>query len=523
MIKIGERRFNTTGPCFPNEHYMLDALTRLPDIEQFIAGRLYFVLHASRQSGKTTALKALVKKLNAAGSVAAIYCSLEKVQGMSRPEDALLSIATYIGRSALFYSVFKERHIDVIPVEETINAKKASTIVLDTISRLCEAAGKPVVILFDEADCIPASSIVSFLRQLRDGYISRDEMPFPMSIALVGMRNIRDFKAKIRPNAETLGSSSPFNVIQEALTLRNFTEEEVGELYAQHTTATGQIFTPEAVHRAYELSCGQPWIVNAIAAECVEKIHKTDLEPVTMDDVNAARESLVRRRDTHFDSLFERLKEPRVRKIVEPVILGGNRTIDLIEDDSVYVQDLGLLKEEGGTLVPSNPMYAELIGRALTWSLQCDAKLKVPEVPWVHEDGIDMDWMMKAFQKFWRENAESAPDLYGYKESFGHLTLMAFLQRVTNGKGQIRREMALGSGRLDLYLEFGKGRYAIEAKRIDRFNEAELKKTAKYLDSLNLEEGFMPVFDPDKSKSWDERCWLDTKVVDGKTIHCYGV
>ena len=523
MIKLGEKRFNTTGPCFPNEHYMLDALARLPDIETFVAGRLYFVLHASRQSGKTTALKALVKKLNAAGKVATVYCSLEKVQGKTDTKATLVSISRIIAANAKRYAPFKEKAEDFAPDETVLALGAEDSIVGDTLSKLSEAAGKPLVVFFDEADCIPASSIVSFLRQLRDGYVNRDEAPFPMSIALVGMRNIRDFKARIRPDSETLGSSSPFNVIKKALTLRNFTEAEVGELYAQHTAATGQVFTPEAVHRAFEISGGQPWIVNAIADECVCEIHKTDLEPVTLDDINAARESLVRRRDTHFDSLLERLKEPRVRAVVEPVILGSDRTIDLIQDDSVYVQDLGLLKEEGGTLVPANPMYAELIGRALTWSLQCDAKLKVPEVPWVTEDGIDMDWMMKAFQKFWRENAESAPDLYGYKESFGHLTLMAFLQRVTNGKGQIRREMALGSGRLDLYLEFGKGRYAIEAKRTDRFNEAELKKTAKYLDSLNLDEGFMPVFDPDKSKSWDERCWLDTRIVDGKTIHCYGV
>ena len=523
MIEIGAKRFNTTGPCFPAEHYMLDALARLPDIEPFIASKLYFVLHAARQAGKTTALKALVKKMNATGKVAAVYCSLEVVQDVHESARCMAIIARQIADNAANYPPFFDRSYELQPRIEKLSDDESGLIVRQLLIKLCREAGKPVVVFFDEADCIPASSIISFLRQLRDGYINRDEAPFPMSIALVGMRNIRDFKARIRPDSDTLGSASPFNIIQESLTLRNFTEEEVGELYAQHTTATDQVFTPEAVHRAYELSCGQPWIVNAIANECVCGIHKTDLEPVTLDDVNAARESLVRRRDTHFDSLLERLKEPRIRSVVEPVILGEDRSFDLIQDDCVYVQDLGILKDTGGTLVPANPMYAELIGRALTWSLQCDAKRKVPDLPWVTEDGIDMDWMMKAFQKFWRENAESAPDLYGYKESFGHLTLMAFLQRVTNGKGQINREMALGSGRLDLYVEFGKGRYAIEAKLKKRFNEEELKKTAKYLDSLGLDEGFMPVFDPDKSKSWDERCWLDTKVVDGKTIHCYGV
>ena len=502
---------------------MLDALARLPDIEPFIASKLYFVLHAARQAGKTTALKALVRKLNATGKVLAIYCSLEVVQDMREPSVCMAVMARQIADNAAKYEPFLDRADELQPSIDTLPDSEIGRIIRKLITRICREAGKPVVLFFDEADCIPASSIISFLRQLRDGYISRDEAPFPMSIALVGMRNIRDFKAKIRPDADTLGSASPFNIIKKSLTLRNFTEEEVGELYAQHTAATGQVFMPEAVHRAYELSCGQPWIVNAIANECVCGIHKTDLDPVTLDDVNAARESLVRRRDTHFDSLLERLKEPRVRQVVEPVIMGEDHDFDPLNDDYQYVLDLGILKTERGNLTPANPMYGELIGRALTWGSQFKMQRIIPDLPWVTEDGIDMDWMMKAFQKFWRENAESSPDIYGYKESFGHLTLMAFLQRVTNGKGQIDREMALGSGRLDLCVEFGKGRYAIEAKLKKRFNEEELKKTAKYLDSLGLSEGFMPVFDPDKSKTWDERCWLDTKVVDGKTIHCYGV
>jgi len=523
MIEIGKRRFNTTGPCFPDKHYMLDALGRLPELETLVVRGLYFVVHAARQAGKTTAVKALVRKLNAAGEVLAVYCSLEVVQDMTEPAECMATIARQVADSAAKYPPFVDRGDELQPPMAALSAGDAGTIVRKLLSRICREAGKPVVFFFDEADCIPSSSIVSFLRQLRDGYVNRDEVPFPSSVALVGMRNIRDFTAKVRPDAETLGSASPFNIIQQSFLLRNFTEAEVAALYAQHTAATGQVFAPEAVCRAFELSGGQPWIVNAIAGECVEGLHQDDLEPVSADDVDAAREVLVRRRDTHFDSLLERLKEPRVRKVVDPVIAGDDRTFDLLQDDCVYVQDLGILKESRGSLAPANPMYAELIGRALTWSTQCDVQRLVPDVPWVTEDGLDMDWMMRAFQKFWRENAESAPDIYGYRESFGHLMLMAFLQRVTNGRGQVRREMALGSGRLDLYIEFGKGRYAIEAKRRQRFTDAELKKTAKYLDTLNLDEGFMPVFDSDTTKPWDERIWIETKIVDGKTLHCYGV
>ncbi len=57
-----EKYFNTAGPCIPAEHYMLPALDRLPEIRRLVSQRRYFVVHAPRQTGKTTALKALVRE-----------------------------------------------------------------------------------------------------------------------------------------------------------------------------------------------------------------------------------------------------------------------------------------------------------------------------------------------------------------------------------------------------------------------------------------------------------------------------
>jgi hypothetical protein len=59
------------------------------------------------------------------------------------------------------------------------------------------------------------------------------------SVALVGMRNIRDYKAQVRPDSQTLGSASPFNIVTKLLTLKNFTKEEIRQLYQQHTDETG--------------------------------------------------------------------------------------------------------------------------------------------------------------------------------------------------------------------------------------------------------------------------------------------
>ena len=140
-----------------------------------------------------------------------------------------------------------------------------------------------------------------------------------------------------------MGSSSPFNIKDESLTLRNFTRDEVGELYAQHTAETGQLFLPEAADRAFDLTCGQPWLVNALARRLVQDLVTDRAQSLTAADVTRAKELLIQRQDTHLDSLSERLREPRVRQVVEPM-LAGWVTGDLPPDDVRYVCDLGLLR-----------------------------------------------------------------------------------------------------------------------------------------------------------------------------------
>jgi len=132
----------------------------------------------------------------------------------------------------------------------------------------------------------------------------------------VGMRNIRDYKARVRSDRATLGSASPFNIAAESLTLENFTETEVGELYGQHTADTGQAFPPEAVARAYWWSQGQPWLVNALAREVVDKLLEGDAaRAVLPTHFDEAAERLIQRRDTHIDSLIERLREEPIRSM----------------------------------------------------------------------------------------------------------------------------------------------------------------------------------------------------------------
>ncbi len=511
---------------------MIPALERLPEVARLVARKQSFVIHAARQSGKTTALLALVRDINARGEMRAVYFTLESAQRFPRPEEGLPRIVAAMRASLENHRVFSSFAKSWSAGTAPDGRPATAMLVKMFLSELAKASDRPLAVFFDEVDCLSDDTLITFLRELRDGIVSSRAVdpdsyfPFPVSVALVGMRDVRDYLAQVRPNAESLGTASPFNVKTESLNLANFTPEEVADLYAQHTGETGQVFEPDAVAHVWELTRGQPWLVNALARQCVEKILRFDYsKPVTKALVEEAKEALVRERGTHVDSLMERLKEPRVRRVVEPVILGAERGAPRNGDDYRYVLDLGIMREENGSLLPGNPMYGEILLRYLSNDEQEDFKMRYPKPFWLKADGsLDMPALMAEFQRFWRENSGADREVYGYKEATPHLVMCAFLQRVANGGGHIVREMALGSRRLDLCVEYGKFRYAVEVKTARNFRGDEsYRQLADYLGVLGLSEGWMTVFDEDGTKPWDEKLYNRDVGIDGRTLHIVGL
>jgi hypothetical protein len=484
----------------------------------------FFVIHAAPQSGKTTLINNLEQELNAGEQYRALYCSLESVQPFTEPEKGIPAVVRAIRQAIEYHPGFPAEQFAHDASLEDIN-----TVVGQGFSALAADLDRPLVVFFDEADCLSNGTLIAFLRQLRNGYVNRLRTPFIHSLALVGMRNIRDYKAKLRDERETLGSASPFNIVTESLTLRDFTGGDIAELYGQHTDETGQPFAEAAIDRAYYRTQGQPWLVNAIAREIVRKILRKDYSvEITADMIDEAAERIIMRRDTHIDSLLERLKEERVRRVVEPVILGDGEGVHRLSDDFEFVRDLGLICEEQGQVVPANPMYAEVIGRVLSYDAQQNmlaGRIGHDAPFYVGPDGrLDMRAMLEDFQQFWRENSESWRRRFDYREAAPHLILMGFLQRVLNGGGRVVREMAAGSGRLDLCVEYDGGRYPIELKirRSDRTLSEGLKQISGYLDTLGESEGWLILFDQREEVSWEEKISWSTETVDGKTVHVVG-
>ncbi|MEZ4301704.1 MAG: ATP-binding protein [Polyangiaceae bacterium] len=493
------RHFNVAGPCRPDMHYMIPAAPRLPEAPRLIEQLGYFVVHAPRQTGKTTTLRALAQKLTAEGRVAALHFSCEAGEAADDDyEEAQRGLLSRIRRDA-------ERDLPSDLRPPPFPEAPASDLLGAALSAWARACPRPLVLFFDEIDSLRGKSLLTVLRQLRAGYPHRPG-DFPASVVLCGLRDVRDYKAASGGDPGRLGTSSPFNIKLESMRLGNLAAEEIAGLFAQHTADTGQVFTPEAVARVAEVTGGQPWLVNALAREIVEKMGVPRTLPITTAHVDEAKERLILARATHLDSLVAKLTEPRVRRVIEPLLAGGELAQDATYDDDLsYVCDLGLVLKR--PLRIANPIYKEVIARVL--SSRAEDRVTVEPRAFVLPDGrLAFRRMMRAFGRFWREHGEMLATHMPYPEAGPQLVLMAFMQRVVNGGGYIDREYGIGRGRVDLLVRFpyaksdgvrAEQRRAVEVKVWRKGEKNPLTKGLsqmdEYLSRLAMSRGTLVIFD----------------------------
>jgi hypothetical protein len=496
------KTFNTTGPCEPERHYMVPPEPRLPEARRLVTQGLYFVVHAPRQTGKTTCLRALARALTAEGRFAAVHFSCEA--GEAAGDDfgeAQRTILDELRANAAAELEPGLRPPDPLP------AAPDGRLLGSALEAWAASCPRPLVLFFDEIDALQGNSLLSVLRQLRAGFARRPGHA-PWSVVLCGLRDVRDYKAASGGDPTRLGTSSPFNVKVKSLRVGDFSTEELRTLLGQHEAETGQAFQPEALDRAFELTRGQPWLINALAREIVEELCVPVAEPITASHVDEAKERLILARQTHLDSLVKRLHEPRVRRFLEPLLAGS---LDLAwdpayDDDLLYCRDLGLLAASG-TLRVANPIYREVLVRVLAGSAE-DRILVEPRSFGLPDGRLDLSRLLREFVAFWREHGDVLTGQMPYHEVAPQLVLMAYLQRVVNGGGFIDREYGVGRGRIDLLVRWpypgpeGGRQWQREALELKTWAAGKADPLAKgleqldgYLAGLGLDSGVLVVFD----------------------------
>ena len=502
------RFFNTEGPVQQEDHYAIPPLERgnVGEILQLIQRKRYFVLHAPRQTGKTSALIALRDLLNGGGDYRCVNVNVES--GQTAHGDVAVGVRAFLGnladRAMLLGDDFPaQTWREVLAEMGPENALKS------LLTRWCLVNPTPLVLLIDEIDSLMGDALLSVLRQLRAGYEQRPSA-FPHSVALCGVRDIRDYKIK-SSSGQLIAGGSPFNVAAKSLRLGDFTRKETRRLMCQHIRETGQRFTPAARKAVWTQTRGQPWLVNALCAgACFESEAGRDRSrAIDLPDILAAREELVLSRRTHLDQLAHKLEEERVRRVVEPILAGGSAEHRL--RDLEYARDLGLLAPDPPTRI-ANPIYAEVVPRELGYVLQDSL---AEETAWYVDDagGLDLRKLLAAFAQFHAENAEHWLRYFeDYSEAAPQLILQAYLQRVVNGGGRIEREYGLGRGRTDLLVlwpsERGQPydlwrRFVIECKvlrdsarrSMAATVEQGVAQTLGYMETCRADEGHLVVID----------------------------
>ena len=536
------RFFNTAGPVVPEMHYCVPPLERLDADESLLLIRQwkYFVLHAPRQTGKTSALLALRDALNAGGEVCCVYVNVEG--GQTAREDvgagvrAVLSALARGARETLDDRFVTEVWLGILDTAGPHDALR------ETLARWAESTARPLVLMIDEIDALVGDTLLAVLRQLRAGYPERPGR-FPQSVILCGVRDVRDYRIQSSAQNAIVAGGSAFNVRAESLRLGDFSPQEVESLLAQHTQETGQTFTDGARAATRDLTRGQPWLVNALAYEACFKSRagRDRSRAIDEDAIQDAREQLILRRETHLDQLADKLREERVRRVVEPLLSGAEAADAVPPDDLQYVRDLGLVTRSGPVAI-ANPIYREVIPRDLTYTTQ---EISIHHDPawFVGRDGaLRMDKLLAAFQEFFREHSEHWVDRFQYREAGPQLLLQAFLQRIVNGGGRIEREYGLGRMRTDLLLIWPGGgshgpanvrdsssaqKVVIECKVLHRSLERTLSEglaqTRDYMDRCRAAEGHLVVFDRTDGRPWSEKIFRRDEIEGGTPITVWGM
>ena len=165
------RFFNTTGPVVAADHYCVPPLARLdPDeLLRLVRDKRYFVLHAPRQTGKTTALLALRDLLHVEG-FRCVYANVEG--GQTAREDAERAMRVVLGGLASWAAEAGDGFLDGV-WPNLLARYRPDGALREALTRWSAVDPRPLMLLIDEIDILVDDSLLSVLRQLRAGYVRR--------------------------------------------------------------------------------------------------------------------------------------------------------------------------------------------------------------------------------------------------------------------------------------------------------------------------------------------------------------
>ena len=514
-IHIVGKRFNTTGICYSDEHYMVDMDKRLLEIEKLVDCGQYFTINRARQYGKTTMIHQLAEHLSGRYSVFSI-----SFEGLS--EDVFAGEASFGQRiCGLLYNSFVYQETRGISELSQMECEKMSRgdsgdtnlfTISNFISRMCKEAENPVVLIIDEVDQASSQNLfLAFLGMLRDKYLKRSVYPTFQSVILAGVYDVRSMKRKIRPDEEHK-ENSPWNIAARFRVDMGFSAKDIAGMLKEYEADfhTGMKIE-EMAEQIYQYTSGYPYLVSWLCKCMDEDIaqNKGDRQRAwTREGLLEAVKMLLQDQNPLFESLIGRLHDfPELGSVISRLLFQGQGIAYNPDDRAVQnAKMFGFVKEEDGSVVIANRIFETRLYNSFLLKLK-EQNSHMYEEGFRQKNQFIADGhlnMRLVLEKF----AETFHDLYGgcseaFLEDEGRKYFMLFLRPVINGIGSCYVEpQTRNRERMDLVIDYRGEQSVVELKiwRGNAYHERGEVQLAGYLDSLHLKKGYLLCFCFSKKK-----------------------
>lgn len=501
------RRFNITGTCYPQYHYMVDITNRLDIIEKKVADGEYITINRGRQYGKTTTLYHLTKRL--CNDYAVFSISFESMGERDfKTIDALSFSFAYALKSAIVNEAttvvndaVKDAMFSVVDNAQDyqINPKVLS----DLIIEICKKTSNPIVLIIDEVDnASNYESFIELLRMLRNKYLKRFETPTFQSVILAGVYDIKNLKLKVRPDSDHQ-YNSPWNIavpFDEDMSLpKDGIMQMLKEYEADHNTGMD---IAEMTQLILEYSSGYPFFVSKLCQLIDEKNLGW-----TYEGFLKAVNILLKETNTLFDDLIKKLDDfPEIKTILKDILYYGN---DYGFNPDIKVFNLAAMfnyiKEVNGKVRIFNRIMETRLYNLFTSEEEIKSEIYIQgstdRDQFIDNGTLKMDKILERF-------AVHFNDIYGgenlkFKEEEGRRFFMLYIKPIINGTGNYYIEaQTRDRSRTDMIIDYLGKQYIIEMKiwRGNSYNERGEQQLTEYLDYYHTNKGYMLSFNFNKGK-----------------------
>lgn len=498
------KKFNITGLCIPEKHYMVDTSGRINKIINMIDNEEYFTINQPRQYGKTTTLNLLYRELSKK-----YFVIISSFEGEG---DVLF------GSEEAFCGAIFEKFADNIKMvdEELSDKLRKRQIEISNfrtlsngITNLIKDSGKDIILLIDEIDKNSNSKVfLQFLGLLRSKYLERAagrDITFK-SVILAGVHDVKNLKLTIHDEND-VRFNSPWNIASRFNVDMSFTTSEIEVMLSSYkkdlledSELCSEALNPDfdinkIAKEIYRLTNGYPYLVSDICY-IIDQMLKRDW---TIAGVENAVKEILTEKNTLFDDVIKNIQNNNhIETVIKSMLFEGvehTYSTDAYETGILY----GIFKKKDSKLAIHNIMFELRIYNYLIEQEKFKRdKMSISpdnQNQFIQSGHLNMELLLIKFQEFMSKEYRHQDEQF--YEANGRLLFLAYIIPVINGRGFYFIEPETREKkRMDVVITYADKKYIVELKiwRGLGYEKEGLAQLTDYLDIQKESEGYLLTF-----------------------------